>query len=236
MRHIRYTRRTDDRKSAQQLVLSIAGIISLLFIFFFVGIPFLIKFSSFIAGFKKETVVQNNETGVVLEPFLDPLPEATFSARISISGNATSGDSVILYVNKEKISEKIVGKDGVFSFNNVPLDKGKNEIYSVSKSGNKESQPSEKYTIIMESEPPKLTIESPSDGSVFKRENRDIEIRGQTDEDAGISLNQRFVFVNPNGSFTTTYRLNDGENKLEFISTDQAGNTETVILTITYQP
>lgn len=236
MKHSRYIRRFDDRKNAQQLVLTIAGIIALLFIFFAVGIPFLIKLSSTIAGFKKETVTNTNETQVVLEPFLDPLPVATFSARINVTGSANSGESVTLYVNGDKFNEKIVGKDGVFEFNNVPLDKGTNDVYAVSKVVNKESQPSQKYKIVMETEPPTLTIDSPVEGSNFKRENREIEIRGQTDSEATVSLNDRFVFVNPSGYFSEMYRLNDGENKLEFKATDPAGNVQTVSIKVTYEP
>lgn len=237
MRHIRYTRKSEDKKSAQQLVLLIVGILSLLFIFFFIGLPVLLKLSSFIAGFKKDTGTTTvNEDQVILEPFLDPLPEATFSATIAVSGSATSGNNIILFVNSSKKSEKLVGKDGVFEFKNVTLDKGTNSIYVIAENGDKKSQPSETFNVVMDNQPPNLAIDSPIEGSTYRRENREIEIRGLTDSGATVSLNDRFVFVNPNGSFSQIYRLSDGENKLEIISVDQAGNIQKTTVTVTYEP
>lgn len=239
MRHTRYSRssrRSDDRKNAQQLVLIVVGIVSLLFIFFFVGLPLLIKLSSFIAGFKKDIgTTAVNEDQVILEPFLDPLPEATFSATIAVTGSANSGNNIVLFVNNSKESEKLVGKDGVFEFKNVALDKGTNSIYVIAEESNKKSQPSETFSVVMDNEPPSLAIDAPVDGGTFRRDEREIAIRGTTDSEATITLNGRSVFVNSNGSFSDTYRLNDGENKLEFTAVDPAGNTQKTTITVTYE-
>jgi len=238
MRHTRNLRRgsSEEKKSLQQLVLSILGIISLLFLFFYLGIPLLVKLSGFIAGFKKETAPTQNETNIVSEPFLDPLPTATNSAQIQVSGSANPGDDVILFVNDSKSGDKIVGKDGLFSFNNVSLDEGINEIYAQAKAGSKESSPSIKVKIVYKNNPPKLEIESPKNGDVFKREQREIDIKGITDEEVTVSINDRLIIVEPNGNFSSTYRLIDGENKIEVKATDSAGNTQTVEIKVTYEP
>lgn len=226
----------EQKKSLQQLVLALLGIVALIFLFIFVGFPFLIRFSSFIAGFKNEDSTIQNESVIVLEPSIDNLPTATNSAQIIVTGSANSGDNVILYLNNEKLTEEIVGQDGLFSFSNVSLRNGTNEIYAISKIGNKESKPSETVSIIYNNEPPKLDIESPKNGDVFKRENRDIEIKGTTNEGLTVTLNDRFVFVEPNGSFTYKYSLSDGENKLEIKAIDNAGNAQTATITVSYEP
>lgn len=238
MKHSRYIRRKafEERKSLQQLVLSILGIISLLFLFFYIGIPSLVKLSSLIAGFKKDITTVQNENNVISEPFLEPLPVATNSAKITISGSANTGETVLLFLNNDKTAEKLVGKDGQFAFTNISLDTGTNDIYAIAKLNDKESLPSQKLKVSYQNEPPKLEVESPKDGEVFKRENKEILIKGKTDEEAIVSVNDRLIIVDPNGNFSTTLRLNDGENKLEIKAADNAGNSQKVDLKVIYEP
>lgn len=238
MKHLRFLKRrtADERKSFQQLVLSVLGIVSLLFFLFFVGIPLIIKVSSSIAGFKKESSLIQNDPSIILEPFIESLPAATNSATIAVSGSANEGETILLYVNSLKKEEKVVGKDGSFAFNNVSLEKGANQIYAVSKLGDKQSQPSNKTTIFYKNEPPKLEVETPKDKDVFKRENQEIEIKGRTNDEITLTINDRLIIVDPGGSFSAKYRLSDGENKLSILAVDSAGNTQKVELTVTYEP
>lgn len=203
---------------------------------FFVGIPLVIKVSSFIAGFKKENTVIQNDPSIILEPFIDTLPIATNSAKIDISGSASEGETVILYVNSVNKDEKVVGKDGLFTFNNVVLEKGENQIYAVSKKEDKQSQPSRKITVLYKDTPPKLEVETPKDKDIFKRENKEIDILGNTDEEVSLFVNDRLIIVDPGGGFLSKYRLSDGENKLEVKAVDSAGNTQKVEITVTYEP
>ncbi|MCL4418298.1 MAG: hypothetical protein M1365_16710, partial [Actinobacteria bacterium] len=62
MHHFLNRRTKEERKQVRQLFLAVAGIVSLIFIFVFVGLPSYIKLSSFIANFKNETPQTNSSS------------------------------------------------------------------------------------------------------------------------------------------------------------------------------
>lgn len=187
------------------------------------------------AGFKNETTLNQEDTEILIEPFLDPLPEAVNHSQITISGSGISGNTVILYLNEKKVDEQIVGNDGQFAFRSVTLNKGNNSVYAISTLKENESPQSKTITVIYKDQPPKLEIETPSNGASFKREEKEIEIKGQTDEGVTVTVNERFVYVSPSGSFSLDYRLSEGENKLKIEAIDNADNKKTVEMTVTYE-
>lgn len=238
MKHLKSLRRksNEEKKIIQQLAISILGIISFLIFIIYLGFPVVIKVSSFIAGFKKENILTSNNQSIVIEPFLDPLPATTNSARINISGNANEGETVVLYINNSIRDEKIIGKDGHFNFDNISLEEGENQIYTISKKDNQESQPSKKINILFDDEPPKLEIETPKNNDIFKKDSQEINIVGRTNEEANLFINNRSVIVNQGGNFSTKYKLSQGENKLEIKAVDPAGNIQTLEINVTYEP
>ncbi len=237
MRHygIQPRGRREDKKLISQLIISIVGIISLLFLFLYVGVPALLRLSSIIAGFKKESITNESNPELILEPFLDPLPLATNSAKLIVNGSSNPGYNVILYLNGVELEEKLVGNDGYFKFNNINLKEGDNEIYTVAKKDDQKSSPSQTVNVNFKKNAPKLEIENPKDGDSFRRDEREISIKGLTDEGNSLTLNDRFIYVSPDGSFSSNFRLNDGENKLEFKAIDRAGNETKTTLTVNYQ-
>lgn len=226
----------EQRKNYQQFLLSIGGIIALMFLFLFVGLPFILKLTGSIAKFKAEEPNSTNATTIISEPFIDPLPQATNKQSVTVTGSAIEGTTVILYLNQSKYKDTITAKDGSFQISNVPLKTGSNSIYAVSKEENTKSKPSKVITIIYKSKAPELSIESPNDGSSFKRDERTIEIKGLTEEDITVTVNDRFIFVSSNGSFSTSYALSEGENILVFKAVDLAGNETEETITVSYEP
>ncbi len=236
MKHLKSRKKIEQKQTFQHLIITALGIISLILFIYFIGFPLLIKISVSIANFRKENITPLNETAIISEPFLDNLPIATNSAVISVSGNANEGETVILYLNSTKVEEKVVGKDGLFTFKTVNLNKGENQIYAIAKKEDKKSLPSKKITILYDNEPPSLAVITPQEGEIFHKENQEIEISGNTEAGVNLFLNDRVVIVNPDGSLKTTYQLNEGANKLIIKAVDLAQNSTQIEREVIYQP
>ena len=88
------------------------------------------------------------------------------------------------------------------------------------------SQQTSDNTIVYNTKPPSLNINSPSDGSgFFGSTQAQVTIQGTTDSGSGITINDRIVSVDDNGNFSYSTTLNSGSNQFKIIATDQAGNT-----------
>jgi bacillopeptidase F len=168
---------------------------------------------------------------------LTTLPEATTSSILTISGFAEAGSTVQLYLRGISAAEIIVNSEGEFNFENVHLREGQNEIYTIAKdSQGNTSQPSDSWTVTVDTEKPSLTLDTPQDGERFFDTESPITVSGTTEEGTSVTVNEHFVLVLGDGNFETKLSLNEGENKINVLATDQAGNQTTLILTVNYNP
>ena len=73
-----------EKKTRKTIILSIIGIIIILYILFKFGIDFLVNFSLFISGSRSQSNSSTitNQINFVSAPILNPLPPATNSAEI----------------------------------------------------------------------------------------------------------------------------------------------------------
>ena len=78
-----------------------------------------------------------------------------------------------------------------------------------------------------------MEITEPSDN--FSTSNQEIKIKGSTDKETYVHINDLPVVVDANGNFETSIRLKDGDNQITATAQDIAGNTETKTLKVTYQ-
>src|SRR3989344_8038398 len=95
----RRLRRFEERKQKNRLFLSLIGIIGILILLLVFGLRLLVTFSLFIdkiRGNSPQTQTQNN---ILLPPTLDPMPVATNSAILTITGTGQAGFMLILYKN-----------------------------------------------------------------------------------------------------------------------------------------
>jgi cytoskeletal protein RodZ len=81
--------------------------------------------------------------------------------------------------------------------------------------------------------PPKLNIFSPKNGIITK-ENK-IELLGQTDEDATVTLNGINILVRDDGKFFDTLNLNDGENLVEIIAISRYGKINKKTIKVSFK-
>jgi len=169
-------------------------------------------------------------------PMLDAPPIATPSATLAVSGLGEAKSEIVLVVNGTEQNRQTAGDDGRFSFE-VALGEGDNalSLYAIDESQN-ESPTSQIYTITRDSEAPKLEIQEPQEGQQFElRRNQQITIKGTSDPNTRISINGRLVFARNDGTFSSTYQLQEGENKLLIEAHDEAGNQTTKELIVTFR-
>jgi hypothetical protein len=123
-----------------------------------------------------------------------------------------------------------VEADGTFSYN-LTLARGAHPIV-VNATDAVGNQNTVRRNILMDNEIRLAVTEPASETTVTNIVI--ILIRGTTDTDVGLRLNDGLVTVNLDGTFSITYALTEGANVLSFAGADRAGNTiqltRTVIL------
>lgn len=201
------------------------------------GFNLLAKFFVFLGDIRSPKGVSQEKTD-----FIPPGPpqivvpfEATNSAGFSIRGIAEPGTTVYLSRNEAEVTSLTVPEEGIFEFEKVALEEGKNVFTSVAvdEAGNK-SQTSSKSIVNFDTSAPPLQIMSPTDRQKFSGKDAKIEIKGKTDTECHVTINERVAIVGNDGSFNLQLGLNPGENPLVIISTDSAGNMARKELSVEY--
>ena len=218
--------RKEETKVVKRIVyLSIFSIILAVFLIT-LGIPILGKFADFLnLVFRKNEISQVDTKSTPRPPILDSLPQATNSASLAISGFSQDETKVVIYNDSQNVGEAEV-VSGKFQFENLKLKDGQNEISvkAISKSG-QESDLSQSVKIILDKEPPKLEVDTPSEGQSFSQDNR-IKVSGKTDKDAQVYANGFLASVTAEGNFEVLVPVLEGETTIEIKATDDAGNTK----------
>jgi hypothetical protein len=235
----RYSRltRVEERKNIKQAIFYSLLTIGIVVGFIFFGIPALAKFAGFLTDLKKSSQpVEINDTTPPAPPTLDLVPKYTNKETFEITGKTESGATVILFLNNDK-EEILANKEGEFSYT-FKLNRGENSFSAKAKdaAGN-ESQKSKVYKIIFDDEPPVLEILSPdNDKEFYGPKERQIIIKGKTEDGASVFVNERVVAVEEDGSFSFMTTLSEGENTFTIKATDPAGNSIEKSLTSFYTP
>lgn len=229
----RLARRQEERNIRQAIIFGLLTIGLILAIFYF-GLPALIKLSVFLGNLKSSTSPLEQEDKIPpFSPQLFPLVEATSSANISLSGLAEPGAKIEIFVGGISERKVVADAEGNFTVSDLVITEGKNEIYAIAtdQAGNS-SQPSEKVVVFLDKTPPKLEIFTPENNSTFWGLPKRIEIKGKTDPDASVVVNNHLAIMEAEGKFNYSLTLSSGENKIKIIATDRAGNQTEKELTL----
>ncbi|HSA83449.1 MAG TPA: hypothetical protein VLF20_01000 [Patescibacteria group bacterium] len=214
-----------QEQSMHSMLLAIGGIIAIIILLFLFGPQLLINFSLLVKKSSDANETTKKEVLYIAPPILNPMNEATNSAEIIISGYAQDKQEIRLYINGKQHKKTTVSKDNNFSFSDVKLEKGDNEIKAkVITDDKKESGYSEITTITYIADPPTLDISFPSDGQTISKDNRNITVRGKTNENVKVTINDFWAITKDDGSFSYTLSLADGENTIRIKAKDAAGN------------
>ena len=228
-------RKFEEKRQEKKIITSIIGIIAIFIFLGIFGVRILIGFSLLVdklRGTPQQQVTQQ----LILPPVLDPLPIATNSATIAVSGKGQAGMTVIVYINDTDTEKTTVDNDGSFSILSVKLIEGTNTISAKQTDDKKNvSTLSEVFTIVSKKSKPTLDISYPSGNQQIRQEQNSITITGETNDEANtVTINDRFVIVHGDGSFSYDVNIPEGDSVIKIVATDTAGNQVTVERKINY--
>lgn len=228
-----------EKQTKNSLIISLIGIVFVFFILIKFGLPLLINFTLFVSGFKNTNESQNKTSSpaFIPSPQLDSLPNATNSAQTIISGNASSKQTINLYINDELIKKTKTKDDGSFVFEDIKLSRGENSITAKALTEDKkESDFSAPIVISFKDKPPSLSVESPSEKQSFSKDENNIKVSGKTDKGTRVTVNDFWAIVDENGNFSYQLPLQNGENTIKIVATDDAGNKTETERKVIYSP
>src|SRR3989338_7073504 len=232
---MRRLERVQEKKMKNTVILYIIILFLVLYFIFTFGIKLLLNSSSFIAGlFPQPSTKPLSKTENTFSSIdVNSISQATNSAKIIISGSILNFDILDFYLNGKKVKE-IKSSSDTFSEEIGDLEKGDNNVYVLAKSQNSKIEKNTiTYKVFYKNEKPKLNISEPSDNSTTN--NQEIKVKGSTDKETYVRVNDLPVVVDASDGFKTSVRLKDGDNQIVITATDIAGNMETKSLKITYQ-
>ena len=226
-----------DRKERRQIFLTLGGIVGVFLFLAIFGVRILVAFSLFVDQLRGSTPKdQQQSQTIILSPLLDPLPTAINSTEIQITGKAKGDVTILLFVNEEQWEKVKVKEDGSFTFSNVKLKEGTNTISAkATDEKNNTSDLSEILTVQVKKSKPTLDITSPSDSAQISGETGVMTVTGKTDQDNSVTVNERFVVVKSDGSFSYDLSLSEGEQTITIIAKDIAGNETKIERKVTYK-
>lgn len=223
-----------EKKTRRTILLNIIGIIIVLYLLLKFGIGLLINFSLFLSGSKDQQSSINQKTlDYIAPPTLNPLPSATNSAKITISGSASNNSNIELFINNEKIDETIANDKSQFTFNNV-LKNGSNQIKARIIIKDKKSDFSNTINVTYVSSAPNLEISSPQDGQQFKKDQNTTNVTGKTDPGVNITVNGFWAVIDDANNFSYNLLLQNGDNEIKVVAIDQAGNKTEKTIKVNY--
>jgi len=132
-------------------------------------------------------------------------------------------------LNDQQVDKTVVENDNKFQFPTVTLTHGQNilKVKAVADE-TKESIYSNTDTVLYLKDPPSLAINKPSDGQGFsKSSSPTISIEGTTDPNVKVIVNGLWAIVDTQGNYNYLYTLQDGDNDIKVVGTDDAGNQTT---------
>lgn len=172
-------------------------------------------------------------------PIFSDVPEATFSATVSVSGFAQPGVDVILYLNGAEVDRKLTSDSGTFEFNELTMAAGENTIYAYASSSRETlSEQSRTYVIKLDATKPTVTLDSPADGAVFRGQSqRIVTFAGGVNESGSkVYIGERMVIVQADGKFSLPYQLVEGDQELQIRAVDKAGNESVTSIKLRWEP
>lgn len=159
----------------------------------------------------------------------------TGEEEVSIEGTATTDTDMKLMNGDEEIDVVTVTEDGAFSLD-ATLDEGDNELTAVTLVDDEETEISDAVTVTLDTVAPELSIDKPADGEKTNRETVTVEGTAKDEHLESVTVNGEEATVDDDGSYSKRILLDNGENDIEVIAKDEAGNetSETVTLDVKY--
>ncbi|WP_157087645.1 S8 family serine peptidase [Oceanobacillus damuensis] len=154
----------------------------------------------------------------------------TNDAAVTVEGTASSTTTVKLLNNGTEVGTAEVGDEGTFAIP-TELTEGENEFTAVTVVNGEDATTSEAVTVTLDTVSPELTVDSPLDGNMTNRETVTVEGTVSDEHLESVEVNgQDASFTD--GSYSKRLILEEGENVIEVVAVDAAGNTTAETITI----
>jgi hypothetical protein len=229
--------RIQGKRAARQGVLLIILTIAIGIVMLFWGIPAIASLAGLFI--KSDTTKPIDYELKPTPPIFADIPEATYSATITVGGFAQPGIDVILFVNGAEYGRHLTTDSGTFSFENVKLGEGENTVYAYATTkGNLDSEQSKSYQVTVDTTKPTITLTSPTDGSVMRGQSqRIVTFAGKVSEEGSkVYIGERMVIVQTDGTFTLPYQLVEGDQEIALKVIDHAGNESDSSMKLRWEP
>lgn len=235
----RLSRKTQSRKR-RQLILTLSGLALAAFLLFQFALWAITGISSFFIWLNErgsDQTTRRNLQEILSPPILNSIPPGTDKDSITIKGiSPQENGSIEIYLNNVLYKEILVAKKE-FTTEVKNLKEGENIIEArFLNQDDKKSPFSKPLTITYSKEPPKLEVDYPSDGSTFRRGDEVIEIRGRTDPDNKIKINDFRAIIDYEGNFSYNFKLSEGDNLITIEAENKAGIKTSRQIKITFSP
>jgi hypothetical protein len=221
-----------NKQFKKKLTMYVIALVGLVIFMVTIGLRLLVNASLFIGNLApgKETAQEKKDEffGALS---IDSIPSATNSAEIEIVGSITNYNTLEFYINDDKVEEKKFSSSDTFTVKIGDLVPGENEVYvrALEKKAKQEKE-TDKYIVVYKNEKPTLEVSEPSNDT--KTRKQEIKVAGKTTPETFIKVNGLPLVVTSDGQFQTSVRLKEGENKIEVVAEDDAGNSETKTVTV----
>lgn len=173
------------------------------------------------------------------KPFLQSEVEYTNEDKVKLTGVAGSGQKVQLYKDNNNEKEVVVDNEGKFEFNDIGINTSQDsttDFYVVSKNDKgEESEQSNTVKITYDKKKPDLTISSPSNDDRIKSFSRSLQVTGNTESEAKVTVNGKVASVNQEGGYSATIALNDEVNEIKVEAEDKAGNKTVATVAVYFE-
>lgn len=228
------------RKSRRSLIITIFLTILLSYVTLVWLLPFFINGIGFVKSTvnpSKKVVTQVNSDLSLAPPVLNIPFEATNTAQINIEGYATPHLKVKLYLDDHEEQVVEAGIDGDFTFQNLNLSLGTNNINAKTVDGEgNESLASKTIKIIYENEDPLLTLTEPEDNKIVQGGDKKVKVSGKTDPYAHVFINGNQIILDNDGNFSSDQPLNEGDNIFTIKAVSLASNKTELERKVIYTP
>ena len=236
MNRSRLDRVRSKRAGKEGLVYLLIAVV-LIIIMLIWGLPALARLVGYFTKSDTDSTPTTNELRPA-PPIFSDIPEATYSAKVKISGFAQPGLDIVLYVNATEVDRKLISESGDFTFDNVSLTEGDNSVYAYSQTPHDlRSEQSRTYTVSLDTTKPVVTIDSPHDGDVSHGQSgQTVTFTGSVNEPGSkVFIGERMAIVS-DGKFSLPYQLASGDQEIPIRAVDRAGNENVSSIKLRWEP
>ena len=182
-----------------------------------------------------QLVLGEREVTVSVAPILEGIPDFTKTNELAIAGRiptfaVAAGRQIAVALNGRNVGTYPVSTDGRFGGAPITLQDGTNTVTATLVEGTTEVA-STSHTVVVKRTPPALSITRPKAGDTV--EGPDVIVEGKTDAGSDVTVSDRAVRPNPDGTFTERISAPVGPLSLTILARDKAGNETKTQLSLT---